>query len=267
MDSANKEILIDEAVAKLKHFAQLYGIKSLFVVGGFCRDYFFNRLELLNDIDVASSYEDQTLQLAGLFASEILHTTPEVYKRSGAAAVNYRTDLGEVKIEFQGRSVNPYMYNQEVRNWMHANDIEDVPLMNNIYGRDFTINSLIYSLHDGNLYDPTDRAVPALNEKRIISLLPAKMLIKYNPLAILRAIRFALTYDFLIDPELKKAMKNQKEALSKSLSEERIIKEIVRILRINAKEALEMLKEFELSDFLLTPDIKEYLKNGEEKND
>ena len=73
MDPASKEILIDEAVAKLSHFAKLYGVRSLFIVGGFCRDKYFNQIEEVNDIDVASAFEDQAMQLGSLFASEVLH--------------------------------------------------------------------------------------------------------------------------------------------------------------------------------------------------
>jgi len=264
MDPASKEILIDEAVAKLTHFAKLYGIRSLFIVGGFCRDKYFNQIEEVNDIDVASAFGEQAMQLGNLFASEVLHTSPKIYKRSGAAAVNYTTDLGTIKIEFQGNSIVPYMYNQEVRNWMHANDVDDVPLMHNIYGRDFTINALILSLNDGVMYDPTDLAVPSLEKKKIISLLPADMLVKYNPLSILRAIRFALTYDFLIHPEMRTAMKEGVGLLPKSLSEERIVKEIVRILKIDAEEGIEMLQKFNLAQYLLVPDIKKYLDGENE---
>ena len=257
---ANKEIAINEAVAKLVHFTRLYGITHLFIVGGFCREFFLGKLWRLNDIDVASAFEDEATQLGGLFASEELDTLPKVYKRSGASMVMYKSKFGDIKIEFQGNSVNSYMHNQEVRNWMHENKIEDVPLMNNIYGRDFTINSLIFSLDNEKLYDPTKRAVSAFERKRIISLLPAKMLIKYNPLAILRAIRFALLYDFHIDAELRTEMKNGYDILVESLSEDRIMNEVVRILKIKPVEGLEMLKKFNLDKLLLSPKVEKYLE-------
>ena len=263
MDAASKEIIVDEALAKLTHFARLYGIRSLFIVGGFCRNKFFDHLDQVNDINVASAFEDQAMQLAGLFASEILHTTPKMYKKSGAGVVNYETDLGAIKIEFQGQSVAPYMHNQEVRNWLHASSIDDVPLMHNIFGRDFTINALILSLHDGVIYDPTDLAAPDLEKKRIASLLPPEMLIKYNPLAILRAIRFAMRYNFSIDPPLRTKMKKGATILAKSISQERITKEIVRILKIDSVDGLEMLQKYNLTQFIMNSEIKKYL-DGEE---
>ncbi|KKN06104.1 hypothetical protein LCGC14_1080630 [marine sediment metagenome] len=261
---ANKEIAVNEVIAKLVHFAKLYGITHLFAVGGFAREFYAGKIWRINDIDVASAFEDEAMQLGGLFASEELKALPKIYHRSGAAMVLYQSKFGNIKVEFQGNSVNPYMHNQEVRIWMHKNNIEDIPLMNNIYGRDFTINAMVFSLHNERLYDPTKRAADDMKRKRIISLLPAKMLIKYNPLAVLRAIRFALTYDFHIDPALRIEMKTGYDKLVKSLSQERIIKEVVRILKIKPVEGLEMLKKYNLDRLLLNPEIEQYLGDKNE---
>ncbi len=259
IDVPSQQLLIDEVISKLQHFVRLYGVNSLFIAGGYCRSLYLNRPWDINDIDVASAYSDQAIQLGGLFASEVLKTVPKFYKRTGTAAIEYSSEFGSIKIEFQGKSPVGYMNNEEVRNWMHAQQIDDEPLMNNIYGRDFTINSLIYSLHSDRLYDPTGRAEKHFDRKLICSLLPAEMLIKYNPLAILRAIRFALKYDFYIDVRLRMAMKSGRDLLQESLSEERILKEIVRILKTDATKGLEMLKKFELDPLLLHPDIKNYI--------
>jgi len=105
----------------------------------------------------------------------------------------------------------------------------------------------------------TGQAIEGFHRKIIKSILPAKMLIKYNPLAILRAIRFAMIYDFHIDAPLRLAMCGQSDQLKKYLSDDRILREIVRILRINGPEGLKMLKKFELDGLLLHPEIKEYL--------
>lgn len=255
----DKLILIDEVVEKLKYFVKLYGVESLFIVGGFCREHYFDALWRINDIDVASAFHEQALQIAGLFASEVLNVAPKFYKRSGAAVINYKSELGEIKIEFQGDSVNRYMYNADVKDYLHQIGVEDVPLNSNIYGRDFTMNTLIYSLAQEKFFDPTQRAISDLERKKIVPVLPAQLLVKYNPLVIFRAIRFAMLYDFIIDPELREAMKNGQPKLEDFISKERILKEIVRILIINGPKGLEFLKEFSLDRFLLDPLIKDYL--------
>jgi len=254
----SKTQIIEEIVDRLKYFCQLYSIDSIFLVGGYTRSLYLGDMESINDIDVASAYSNQSQLLAGIFASEVLDATPTFYERTGTAAVEYK----EMRIEFQNYSSNAYMYNQDVRDWMRFNGIEDVPLMHNIYGRDFTINSLIYSLNSGKLLDPTDRAEKDFDDGRIVSLLPAHLLIKNNPLAILRAIRFALIYDFKIDEGLSIAMKEGKDKLSKSLSKDRIMKEIVKILKIDSVEGLKLLKKYGVEYFLMSPEVGEFVEIG-----
>lgn len=263
--SIHKQLMVDEVVEKLRHFSKLYGINSLFIAGGYCRAVYLNRMWDLNDIDVASAYHDQAIQLGGLFASEILHTMPKFYHRTGTVAIEYTSEFGSIKVEFQGYSSNAYMHNAEVRAWLQSERIENVPLMNNIYGRDFTINSLIYSLENDQMYDPTGRAVHDFEGKLIRSILPAEMLVKYNPLTILRAIRFALRYGYHIHEDMRAAMKNGVPLLFKNLSQSRIIKEIVRILQIDAVEGLELLKKHGLDNILLNPSIREHLELGAKK--
>ena len=176
----SKELLIQEVVAKLRYFAKLYGIRSIFIAGGYCRERYLNKIWRVTDIDVASAFHEQAVQLGGLFASEILNAVPQFYARTGTAMMEYPSEFGSIRVEFQGDSTNAYMHNEEIRTWLQANGVENVPLMNNIYGRDFTINSLIYSLNDDNMYDPTDRAIQDFDRRKISSLLPAEILNKYN---------------------------------------------------------------------------------------
>lgn len=251
--------IVQEAVKRLEAFSRLFGLQTLFIAGGYCRALYTGHLETVKDIDVASAYADQAVQLGGLFASEILHTTPDFSHRTGTAIVNFRSPTGEIRIEFQGNSTQGYMQNEDVKAWMHTQSIPDMPLMNNIYGRDFTINSMIYSLSDGSLLDPTGRAEADFEKKVIISLLPPHLLVKYNPLVITRAIRFALAYDFRIDDTLRAAMLEGSNSLKQAVPHDRIVKELVRILKINAKDGLQMIKKYELDKYLMDPGIKSYV--------
>jgi len=258
----NKEILIDEVMAHLRHFIQLYGINSLFVVGGYCRAVAMGQRWETNDIDVASAYHEQSIQLGGLFASEELNTMPKFYQRTGTAAVEYKSEQGSIRVEFQGKSSQSYMCNQEIKDYLHHSNVDDVPLMNNIYGRDFTINTLIYSPVKDEMFDPLYKAARDLKRKLIISVLPPDMLIKYNPLAILRAIRFAITYDFFIESNLRYEMKKNIHLLPKMITHERIVKEMVRILKIDAVKALDMFKKFRLGSLLMNKEVEEFLEIG-----
>ncbi|MFQ5787895.1 MAG: hypothetical protein ACE5H1_07925, partial [Thermodesulfobacteriota bacterium] len=126
----NKTLLIEEVVSKLSHFTQLYGIRSMFLVGGYCRERYLGKIWRVKDIDVASAYHEQARQLGGLFASEVINSAPRFYERTGTALVEYSSEFGSIKVEFQGDSINAYMHNIEIKTWMQKENIEDVPLLN-----------------------------------------------------------------------------------------------------------------------------------------
>lgn len=239
-----KSELSQQAIEKLSSFARLYGISYLFVTGGYCRALYLDRPNDFHDIDVACAYENHAILLGGLFASEILQTLPVVYHRSGTVMVEWQQEDVSVQIEFQGKSTCPYMNNQEIVDWMRHNEIEDVPLIHNLYGRDFTINALIFSLDDQKLYDPTHRSIPSFEKQRIESLLPPDILCRYNPFCILRAIRMSAMYDFTIDPDLARNMKKHSVLVPQTVSKERIVREIEKIVQTNNPKALDLLEKF-----------------------
>jgi tRNA nucleotidyltransferase/poly(A) polymerase len=259
-EKSQRIAIVNEAVGKLSDFSRFFGINSLFIVGGYCRALFMNRLWEVQDIDVASAYEDQSVQMGGLFASEFIETPPELYHRTGTVAVLFTSANGSLRIEFQGQSTSSYMYNQDVRDWMHAKGVDDVPLMHNIYGRDFTINALVYDLDDEVMYDPTGLAERDLSDKMIQTILPPDMTIKNNPLVALRALRFKLRYGFVIDPDLKAVIPTAIEPLQKAVPHKRILKEIVKVLQEGGADALDLLKEYGMDYFLVDPLVRDLIE-------
>ena len=257
--------LINEAIAQLSYFAKLYGIESLFLVGDYCRELYLDTLWRVNKLDVVSVFDEQHIQLGYLFASEVLKTSAKVDNITKTASVVYKNDAGEIEIIFQSRSPKKYMRDDEVVLWMQNNDIDATPMLHNLYGRQFTINTLACAIDSNDVYDTTDRAMEDLTHKTIRSLLPSDMLVKYDPLSIFQAMELSLVHEFHIDMDMKKAMRNT-DAIFKSLSSDRIAKEIIRILHIDPEKALEMIKTYEFGKMLSIPEIKEYLKK-EVKND
>lgn len=251
---------VNKIVAKLSYFAQEYGVDSLFIVGDFCLNLYSGRPQNLDKLEVCVAHDDQVMQLASLFATEVNETAvhPDDSK-------NISVIPGDIPVEFQGSSTKPYMYNQEVQIWMQQEKIEQFPITNNLYGRDFTVKALTYSLYNEKIYDQTGLAEIDIKDKKIISLLPPTMLIKYNPRIILDAISFSLIRKFHIDPELRSAMRVGKHILPQYLSNDRIISAIVGILKIDSTEGLKMIQDYELSEYLMTPEIKKHL--GEDLDD
>ena len=258
----DKSRVAEEIILKLMDFVKRYSLDSLFIVGGWCRSKIMNDPKDIKDIDVASAYPRQGMTICGIFASEILKTTPEFYHRTGTGSIVYE----DLKIEFQNASTSSYMKNEEVRKWMRLHRIIDSPLMENIYGRDFTINSIIFSLKNGEFYDLTKKAIDDIERKTISSIIDAHLLVKYNPIVILRAIRFSVRYDFRIDSQLRKAMNQYYGLLNKTYSKERISREIEKILQTNSEKGLEKLKQYNLMSLIVPDQLRKYLKIKEKKN-
>lgn len=245
-------------IKELHKFCELYNIESLFVAGDYCRNFFLNPEKDPDTLEIISAFPDQSMELGSLFATEFLHEQPTVNTRTQTISIK---PMG-VTIEFQGKSKQSYMQHEEVLIWMRSQQLDDVPLMNNLYGRDFTLNTIVYSIQHDKFLDPTKQASVDLESKNIKSILPAELLIKYSPVSIFQAIKLSMIHDLHIDAELRTEMKNKGNILLNALSIDRILKEIVGILTIDGPEGLKVLQDYSLDKFLLHQDIKKYVNTG-----
>jgi len=113
-----------------------------------------------------------------------------------------------------------------------------------IHGRDFTINAIAFDIHKQTIIDPLNGASD-LRAKLIRACSPTS--ISDDPVRILRAIRQAANFEFKIDPETRKAMKEAASSLP-NISPERKRDELFKILEgpkpDAAMRALEMLGVF-----------------------
>lgn len=255
----NNTKIINNAITKLSYFAKEYGIDSLFIIGSYCRNMYWGHPQNTDNLEVVSAFRNESLQLGEIFATEILNVTPKKYPEYDSIVAGFQDGTQNIEIEFQSISVNPYMHNQEINNWLQKQGFEDIPIMNNIFGRDFTVNAILFSLQNEHMYDPTGRAIPDLEDKKISSLLPPEMLIKYSPVSAFRAIRLSLQYDCIIDANLRIAMQESYQSISNSVSKDRIMENIVRILKEHGTKGLELLKKYNLTKFLLIPEIKDLI--------
>ena len=106
--------------------------------------------------------------------------------------------------------------------------------------RDFTINALYIDM-DGKIYDFSS-GVMDLNGHLIRMIGDPRKRIKEDPLRILRAIRFALIYDFEIEESLMFAIKRYGNLLSE-ISSGKIESELNKMRKANVLE-MDIKKEF-----------------------
>ncbi|MGI9546643.1 MAG: CCA tRNA nucleotidyltransferase [Flavobacteriaceae bacterium] len=202
---------ISEASAKL-------GLDA-YVIGGFVRDYLLAE-KPPKDIDIVAV--GSGIALAKQVA-QILGGKPDVkvFKNFGTAMVRH----GDIELEFVG--ARKESYSRESRKPV----VENGSLEDDQKRRDFTINTLAFSLRKSDYGDLSDPFGGLADLDAGIIRTPLDPTITYSddPLRMLRAVRFATQLDFEIELASLQAITDNKERI-KIVSSERIVDELHKII-------------------------------------
>ena len=242
--------IIPESVKELHQLFKQNG-KKLFVVGGAVRDFING--ESPKDFDLCTdALPDEVLKIIDTkwrttlqgqsFGVVVVYTEDQP---KGMEIATMREDVYGDKL---GTTRNP--------------DVKYSTIEKDVERRDITFNALFYDLDKKEIID----LVGGLNDlkNKITKFIGNPSLrIKEDPLRILRMLRFNCRYDFRLDPESAKAIKENAETLS-IISKERIWAlsgdnpgEIMKAWK-QAKSFTKYLKLFNLLDLwkALFPDLK-----------
>ncbi len=194
---------------------------EVFIVGGYVRDYLLNIRN--EDYDLATNMPLEELKKI----IPNLHIMKENHHRQ-ASTIRIGNKTIEIST-FKGDNIEEDLSN-----------------------RDFTINALALDI-DNKLIDPNNYKEDLNN--RIIKLVKKDGSgLDYDPLRILRAIRFALSHNFTISNNTKEKILEKKELL-KTVTKERINNELLKIL--SYKEATRYIDEYRELFFIIIPRLKE----------
>ncbi|KAL7570001.1 hypothetical protein ACA910_017048 [Epithemia clementina (nom. ined.)] len=123
--------------------------------------------------------------------------------------------------------------------------------------RDFTINALFYNLHTQSVEDWTQRSMNDLFHGKLVTPLEPIQTFFDDPLRVLRAIRFAVRFQFALDPKVESACRRSEihQALRRKVSRERVGKELEGMLSgtcARQVEALLTIARLQLSNSVFT---------------
>ena len=220
---------------KLEAFLSLSNIFNqngyiLFLVGGSVRDYLlFNEI---NDLDVVTDATPDEVEK--FYQGEATYT----FRKYGAMSLKheeYKFDVTTLRKE------TSYLDSRHPSKIVFVKNLEE-----DVIRRDFTINGL-YMDKNLKVYDYVD-GVKDLNNHLIRTIGNPDERIKEDPLRILRAIRFKITFNFLIDEELNKAIRNNLELLN-NLNPEKI-KEEIRKMKKDKEKLKSIFEDFGISYLL-----------------
>lgn len=195
--------------------------QPVYVVGGYVRDYYLNRLgsDRAPDIDFVTL--GSGIALAEAVAKALKTNQVAVFKQFGTAQVGWKG----MHLEFVGARKESYRV--ESRKPI----VEDGTLEDDQRRRDFTINALSWSLNKddfGTLLDPFG-GVRDLQNRVIRTPLDPDITFSDDPLRMLRAVRFASQLSFDIDPVTFEGIKAMAKRLD-IISKERILDELNKII-------------------------------------
>lgn len=193
--------------------------QPVYVVGGYVRDYYLNRLKEHPDIDFVTL--GSGIKLAQKIHELLPGSSLAVFKQFGTAQVKYE----DIELEFVGARKESY------RRDSRKPIVEDGNLEDDQNRRDLTINAMSWSLNKtdfGNLVDPF-LGMKDLNEGIIRTPVDPEQTFSDDPLRMMRAIRFATQLNFHIHEETFQAITKMADRIS-IISKERIVEELNKII-------------------------------------
>jgi len=194
---------------------------QVFVVGGYVRDYYLQRLNADEITDIDFVTVGPGIQLAKKIAKELNTSKLTVFKKFGTAQIKYN----DLDLEFVG--ARKESYRRESRKPI----VEDGTLEDDQLRRDLTINALSWCLNPdqfGVLYDPFN-GIQDLKNNIIRTPIDPEQTFDDDPLRMMRAVRFATQLQFDIDRKTFSAISKMSHRLS-IISKERILDELNKIV-------------------------------------
>lgn len=226
---------------------------NTYIVGGFVRDKVMGIEN--DDIDIVISLPDGGLKLAKFLHQKGVSSRPIAYDDFGTAMV----EILDHKVEFVMTRKESY------REKDRKPEVESGTLEEDIYRRDFTINSLLLDIMTGEILDISGKGIDDIENGIIRSTSDPDVIFREDPLRMLRAVRFASRFNFKIESDTISGIKRNAVML-KHISWERRRDEFTKMLsQKQPVPALKMLLELGLMKFVV-PEILEVIDLEQDKH-
>lgn len=210
-----------------------------YLVGGYVRDLVMGNENA--DIDLAVALPDGGLELAKFLHEKKISSRPVTYDNFGTALV----DINGSKVEFVMTRKESY------RATDRKPDVECGNLKDDVFRRDFTINSLLIDVMTDEIIDLSGRGLADIKNGIIRSTSNPDLIFSEDPLRMLRAVRFSARFDFDIENNTSAGIRNNCDMLQ-YISWERRRDELIKMLSDpNAVTALQMLIDLNLMRYLI----------------
>lgn len=224
-----------------------------FLAGGAVRDEIMGKP--VKDIDIVVSMPDGGIKFAEwitrLTGTYKQDANPVIFPKFGTAKFNLRgidfedEDLSNVDIEVVMTRGEKYEKGSRKPEVVYA-DLKD-----DAYRRDLTVNSLFKDIVTGEIKDLTGHGISDIKKGIVRTPMDPDQTFKDDPLRMLRAVRFAVKYDWKMPYSMVKALKKNSPSLQE-ISKERIRDELNKILATeNADKGIKVLSVTGLMRYII----------------
>jgi poly(A) polymerase len=215
----------------------------VFVAGGFVRDFVMGRPS--KDIDLVVNLPQGGIRLATLLKEKCGATDLHLFERFGTA-----------QVVLNGEDVEMVMTRAETYTEGSRNpEVEFADLKADVMRRDFTINTLLINLMDGQVLDITGRGFADIEDGLIDVTVDSNVVFNDDPLRMLRAVRFMSQLNFRVSGYVMAGIRENVNKIS-FISKERIRDEFMKLLAGgNAVDAIRILVHTGLINCIL-PELR-----------
>lgn len=229
---------ITELLHIISELAKQNGLAQPYIIGGVSRDRILGRIKektAIKDIDLTTGNKDAA-KLGVLVAKRFPEGTYNTFD-DGHSSV----DIFGLHLDFSSNFIIPGI-DQEL-NRLGIKHIDD--MKREIHSRDFTMNTILETLDFSSTYDLTKEGIGDIHAGLIRCPIDPNITIGIDARRILRAIKFAIKFDFVIEHELKNAMRRHRK-LIQNLPPNFVRSKIDEIVQLDAVKGLDMLIEYKI---------------------
>jgi len=238
---------------------------KVFIAGGAVRD------ELMGndpkDVDLLINVPDGGIKFADWITTELgIHTkgNPVIYPRFGTAKFSLRRqkfngeDLSDIDIECVMPRKETYFEGDR------KPDVSQGTLKDDVFRRDFSVNSLLKDLSTDEILDLTGMGKDDIKAGIVRTPLDPDVIFTDDPLRMLRAVRFTTKYGWKLPLFMIRSLKRNAKKLQ-NISSERIREELDKMLLTKTPDkAIRLLQILGLSKYIF-PELDKLIKMKQNK--
>lgn len=260
----SKEQLTVQLLAKLIRGTKYEG--KVFIAGGAVRD------EILGiqskDIDLLVELPDGGVEFANFVTKKLnifkQDSNPVIFERFGTAKFTLDgveflgADLSGVDIEVVMTRTETY------DDGSRKPEVNYGTLKQDVERRDFTVNSLLKDLSTGEILDLTGHGKKDIAQGVVKTVLEPEYIFSEDPLRMLRAVRFAVKYDWDLPMFMLRAIKDSAHKI-KFISMERVQDELNKMILLKKPDkAIRLLQITNLASFTI-PELQKIVRLKQNK--